>query len=347
MTVQEASACLREAVCDFPFATESHLSAWICSVLTPLALYAFKGPAPLFLFEAPTAGSGKTYLATIAGIIGTGKAPAPMTYSPENAEMRKIITTHAMNPKPLVFMDNIEGKLGGPSMNMLLTSPDRVWSDRVLGGNTGFRGEVNTVWYATGNNAELAPDMERRVCPIRIEPTVVRPELRGGWKHDPIMPWVRANADCLRWACLTLLRASQSAGLVGWGSFESWRDLVVGAALAGGFGTPDAAVKELREDEEKSQEGEALVSAWLDMVRKHGEQTSKDAYALCYPNVVGAFGRPSEGCEALRNLLDSRYPKGCTAKGLGYLLRDYKGRVFSTGKLVIRRTMDKRFWNVA
>src|SRR5690606_3260807 len=40
---------LLDVVRDFPFATPAHAAAWIASVLTPLARFAFKGPSPLFL----------------------------------------------------------------------------------------------------------------------------------------------------------------------------------------------------------------------------------------------------------------------------------------------------------
>ncbi len=50
---------LAETVIDFPFANHAHFAAWIAAALTPFARYAFCGPAPLFLVDANTAGTGK------------------------------------------------------------------------------------------------------------------------------------------------------------------------------------------------------------------------------------------------------------------------------------------------
>lgn len=338
MSVEEAAAVLREAVCDFPFKTESHLSAWVCAALTPLAMYAFTGPMPLFLFEASTAGSGKTFLATIAGLIGTGGVPPLMSYRSDDSEMRKTITTHAMNPTPLVFMDNVEGVLGGAALNGWITSPDRVWSDRILGGNTGFRGVVNTAIYATANQTKIGADMERRVCPVRLTPDVARPEQRRGFRHSPLIPWVRANQNVLTWAALTLLRGPRAEGLEGWGSFEGWRDLVVGAVAAAGFGTPDAAVDELREHGgERTADGEAFVRGWAEVCQKHGPPiggglTVKEVYDLCYPTM--GFGRAAEGAEGLRGVLEACFPKGVSTKTMGYLLRDMRDKVTDEGRLI-------------
>ncbi len=53
---------LLEVVEDFPFADDSHRAAWSAGVLTPLARYAFSGPAPLFLNDANVRGCGKSLL---------------------------------------------------------------------------------------------------------------------------------------------------------------------------------------------------------------------------------------------------------------------------------------------
>src|SRR5262249_47499027 len=43
---------LLQVVADFPFERDVHRAAWLAALLTPLARFAFTGPAPLFLVDA-------------------------------------------------------------------------------------------------------------------------------------------------------------------------------------------------------------------------------------------------------------------------------------------------------
>jgi hypothetical protein len=71
---RRAAALLLGLVAEFPFASEDHKAAWLSAVLTVPARPAIKGPCPGFLFDAPMPGSGKTLLAELVGLIGTGRA---------------------------------------------------------------------------------------------------------------------------------------------------------------------------------------------------------------------------------------------------------------------------------
>jgi hypothetical protein len=335
MTTTEAVWVLRDLVCDYPFASDSHLSAWVCSVLTPLAMYAFTGPMPIFLFEASAAGSGKTLLASISGLVATGKYPGTMTYRSDDAEMRKTVTAFAMSPKPVILIDNVVGEFGGAAVCAAVSDPDREWSDRVLGGNSTFRGKINAVWYVTANNIRLGADVERRVCPVRLVPTVDRPELRTGFRHE--MPgYVMKNQPLLTAAALTILRDYVVAGrpvppaAVRWGSYGGWYDLVVGATSWAGFGTPDLARESLRDaSADKINEGAALVEAWSEACDNHDVEglSAKEMYDLCYPR--GAIlGGPADGCAGVREWMESHFPKGVNARVMGYVLREYRDKMF-------------------
>ena len=65
-----AAIALSDVVCDFPFKSDAHRSAWIASLLTPLARYAFTGPAPLFLMDAnPQVSPGWTRLLCVTEVV--------------------------------------------------------------------------------------------------------------------------------------------------------------------------------------------------------------------------------------------------------------------------------------
>ena len=340
MSVDEALWLLEDVVADFPFAGKEHKAAWLCALLTPLAVHAFSGPMPLFLFEASTAGSGKSLLSSVTALIGAGMIPAVTMFTDNDEEMRKRITSIAKAPKAVVLLDNVgKGiKLGGPALCAVLTSPDRVWSDRLLGGNVQFEGKLNSVFYATSNQTELSEDMHRRICPIRLVPDVERPEKREGFRHPNLVGYVQENRGLLTSAAIRILTGYVANGRpsppgVAWGSYSGWHRLVVGAVAWAGYGTPDAAVEALRENASAdAAEGPALLAALDKVIGERGLEV-QELYDLAFPRM--GFGSPAKGAEDLRQVLDARFPKGCSVKLLGYLLREYKDRVFSGRRLVV------------
>ena len=228
--VATALMALAEVVCDVPFAHEAHCAAWLAAVLTPFARYTFDAPTPLFLIDASTRSSGKSLLAKVTGIITMGRKPATTTLSSNEEERKKKITSIVIAGDSMVLLDNIEGVIGGESLNSVLTAT--TWSDRWLGLSkmTGAL-PVNTTWLATSNNATLGKDTPRRTVPIRIEPECERPEQRGGFRHVHLEEWVTAERPRLAAAALTLIRAWHVAGrpavpLPIMGSYEVWSDTV-------------------------------------------------------------------------------------------------------------------------
>ena len=69
---RRAVAELLEVIDEFPFAGECHRSAWMAAMLTPLARFAFRGCAPLFLAEANVPAAGKGLLVDVAALIVRG-----------------------------------------------------------------------------------------------------------------------------------------------------------------------------------------------------------------------------------------------------------------------------------
>ena len=154
-------------VADFPFAKPEHRSAWLASLLTPIARPAFKGPSPMFLTDANVRGSGKYLLVAITGLIITGTSMSVTTAPQNDEEFRKRITAIAEAGDRLVVVDNIGGTLGCASLDAALTSDQ--WRDRKLSTNEMIKQPLLATWYATGNNVLLKAVTSRRVCHMRIE----------------------------------------------------------------------------------------------------------------------------------------------------------------------------------
>lgn len=80
---------LLDTVCDFPFETPAHRSAWIAGLLTPLAWYLFDGPAPLFLTDANIRAAGKGLIVDVIALIVTGRRFPVMSYTPRPGGVAK------------------------------------------------------------------------------------------------------------------------------------------------------------------------------------------------------------------------------------------------------------------
>jgi hypothetical protein len=71
---------LLEVASDFPFQAAQHRAAYLAGQLTPFARFTFAGPAPLFLIEANTAGTGKSLLCDTISIVASGREMARTAY---------------------------------------------------------------------------------------------------------------------------------------------------------------------------------------------------------------------------------------------------------------------------
>src|SRR5262249_33822090 len=233
---------------DFPFKTDADKSAFLAALLTPLARRAFDGTVPLFLINGNVAGVGKGLLVNVISLIDTGRDASVMCYTNYKEELRKAITTLALEGDEIVLLDNVTDALGNDVLDRALTATH--WKDRILGGNSQYDGPLNATWYATSNNAYIVGDTSRRVIPIRIVSPLEHPEERTGFKYPDLRKHVLDNRGPLLSHALTILRAYCQAGrpaqeLNPWrGSFEAWTDLV--RATVVWLGMPDPA--DTRED---------------------------------------------------------------------------------------------------
>ena len=182
---------LLRVVEDFPFAAAMDRAAWVAALLTPLARFAFPGPAPLFLVDANCPAAGKGLLLHALSTIIRGHDFSVTTYPKEEDELRKRITAIAVSGERMVLFDNLVGNFGGGTLDAALTGTE--WEDRVLGVNRMYKGPLSVTWYATGNNVSVVGDTARRVCHVRLEVPEERPELRRGFRHPQLLRWVRAN----------------------------------------------------------------------------------------------------------------------------------------------------------
>ena len=317
--VAAAVALLADAVCDFPFERPEYRGAWLAGLLTPLAWFAFDGPAPFFLIDGNVRGVGKGLLADTIALPVLGRRFSAMTYTPDREELRKRITSVAAEGERMVLLDNLSGPIGNDQLDAALTA-DR-WKDRLLGGNRVYDGPLNVVWYGTGNNCELRADTSRRTCHVRMESTDERPEDRGGFRHPRLRDHLRRHRDALLSAALTILRGWVVAGRPAegpppWGSYESWSEVVRTAVVWAGL--PDPALTRVALQTAADRNAIAMASLLGCVLRRDPERRGLTASEL----VEGAKTDHElrAAVEDLAGRLDART--------LGYALRSFARRNF-------------------
>ncbi len=294
--VQEALDVLREPFAEFPFEDEMHRTSLYAAFLTPLAVQTFESRSPLFLFEASTRSSGKSILAKMCGIIGTGMIPPASTFAEDPAEMRKRITTHLLAGDRVVIFDNVDKTLGGAPLCIALTETH--WQDRLLGGNADYRGPISCTFYATANNCEIGPDMDRRILPIRVDTKCERPEDRQFKIQDIVAHAVKRRPELVT-AALTLLRAYHAQGrpevsVRPWPSCESWTRAVLAPLVWLGFSDPTPTQQAMSGAEMGAEYRKAFVAAFATFV--YDEQKRAHARGEAIPIGVTA----SRVAEAIR-----------------------------------------------
>lgn len=264
--VQAALALLNEALGDFPFDSEASYANALATLLTPAVRPIIDGNVPLAGMDAPTAGTGKTLLASVISTVTTGSLPAVMSECSSEEEWAKVITSQVMRGAGVIIIDNIEGELKSGQLAAAMTS--RVWSARALGRNEMIELPQRAVWMATGNNIRFAGDLARRSFWIRLDPKVARPWQRTGFKHPALIPWVLEHRPDVLAALLTLARAWFAAGqpapsVKPLGSFEEWTRIVGGileyAGVRGFLGNLEEMYEMADGD---TQAWEAFLAAW-------------------------------------------------------------------------------------
>jgi hypothetical protein len=336
-----ARDALFEVVCDFPLQKPAHKASWLAAVLTPLARFAFAGPAPLFLVEASCRGAGKGLLLNCSSQIIRGDNFTVATYTQDEDELRKPITALALAGDRLVLFDNLDGKFGNATLDAALTTTS--WKDRLLGVNRVIEAPLYMTWFATGNNVAVGADTSRRICPIRLETEFERPEERKGFRFPNLIEYVNENRDRLLGAALTILRAFCVAGrpdqdLPPWGSFEGWSALVRGAVVWVGMPDPAEARVQLQEQSDTTAESMSmLLENWEKMDPERSGLTTAELIGTLYEK--GTHAPPAWHAE-MRAAIDGLVGRG-DATRLGYKLRSFRRRIF-TGRYIDHAGSERR-----
>lgn len=328
----DAVALLRHLTKDFPFALSADFSAWVSACCTPLAMYQFSGPSPLHLFEASRKNSGKSFLASAAAIVGSGRPATQESAWPQgnDAEFSKMLISWAIElDKPVAFFDNVDGEFSSPVLAGFLTSQDRSVSGRILGGNATFTGKLNTVFLVSANNPSVGSDLERRIVPCRLEPKEETYADRA-FEIGDFLGWVRAHRRTLTMCCLSVLiegqrriREGRRVGGRAAHSFEGWARAVRDPLLAMGLADPWTGSDRLGQEEAEQLEDAARSLA--ETLARRPASAGPDAFGWTSNELLNLLD-PSERPTPFRAYCFRKFPRGAvSSKQLGYMLRGLAG----------------------
>ena len=205
---EEALELLRDLVSGFPFVSPIDRVVALSGMITAVVRGAVS-VAPMHVFRAHTAGTGKSSLVDVAATIATGRRCPVIAAGKTEEETEKRLGALLRDGVSVVSIDNVSGELGGDALAQMTERP--LVRVRILGKSEAPEFECKAAMFATGNNLVLVGDMVRRAVHLhsRRESRAARAariRVRSDRPHSPKpgrvcggMPNDRAGLPC-RWS---------------------------------------------------------------------------------------------------------------------------------------------------
>ncbi|WP_121444096.1 DUF5906 domain-containing protein [Brockia lithotrophica] len=317
----------------YSFASPADESAAVAYLLTAVLRPAFP-LAPLFLITAPEAGSGKTTLAQVGGIVAHGRIPDILPEPENEEEFRKRVEAALLEGRALIILDNLHRDIRSATLEAAITS--ETISLRPLG-----RSETRTVpnsatFVATGNNIAPFGDMRRRTVVIRLEGrqgSLLEEKLEG--RENSFLHDIRAHRGELLSALLTIVLAYHHAGrpnvrALSFPSFEMWARMVRDPLVWLGAADPVETVQRTYDEDENA----AVLEAFFEILyEEFGTEPFSARDVAARLNSI----RNDDSDDLIRDLasqlkITNRFGEVETA-ALGYKLRAWRDRVFGGFRL--------------
>jgi hypothetical protein len=163
-----ALARLREPFNEFPWKEEASEAAFISHILAEAARLAIER-CPMYFYDAPMAGTGKSTLQEMAARIVHGTEPAMRPWVHDEDEVRKALYACLIAGDRSIWFDNVPDgvKVRSAVLETFLTSA--VWKDRKLGESETTAIPNKAVLVASGNNLTPVGALARRSLVIRLD----------------------------------------------------------------------------------------------------------------------------------------------------------------------------------
>jgi len=256
-----ALAKLEALLSECPFEAEQDRSVALAAMLTVVLRGAFV-TAPMFMFNADTMGTGKSFLVDLIATLATGERCPVMTYVNNSEEMEKRIGSILIEGSPLISLDNVEGEIRSDLLCQMLTQP--FVKVRILGKSETPKCEWRGTLFATGNNATLAGDITRRALLCTLHAGMEDPSKRK-FKNNPLQTILADHGSFIA-ACLTIALAyranKKKVECEPFASFEAWSSTVREPLIWLGKEDPGNSRDRVREADPERSQARQLITLW-------------------------------------------------------------------------------------
>lgn len=325
----------------FPFVDDASKAVALAALLTSLVRLSLR-TAPLHVYDAPTAGTGKSMLAEMTGLLATGVSPPALSQGKSEEEDEKRLSTIMFAGDPVIHLDNCERPISGDFLCSMLTQ--EVVQARILGHSERRVLPSTALVLASGNNIVLAGDTSRRAVMCRLDAQVERPDTRV-FDFDCHAEVLSARSTLVV-AGLTVLRAYEIAGrpetLTPMGSFADW-EWIRGALVWLGCADPAETRASILASDPRKDELITVLDAWEMALGEMPVEVGDIAKRADDPNTR------TDAIVALRDALVGAACRGgvWNAKSIGWWLRKYKDRIVGGRCLRGEQVRDKQRWSLA
>ena len=264
---------------DFPWASDVDKANCLGMLLTSYLQPYKEFLSPLFILNAPKAGSGKGNLVTV---MAETTGAHFRTWVNGEEEIRKSLTTVLRENDPCIIFDDVDADDIVKSATLASALTRHQWDDRLLGGNKNFRGVNNRVWCLTGNHVRLGGDIPSRSVLVHLNPGPTDPKKRltSSFKLGDFDPWIRREENRVRVirALLTLITAWVDHGAVEstvHHRFAGWAAVTGGVLEHHGIEGFLANQAEIDDRVERDESLADFLACWYSIFKSVPQQVSK------------------------------------------------------------------------
>jgi hypothetical protein len=319
---------LRGVFHQFPWASPAAESGFLAHVLSEAGRLAIN-KCPMFFYNAPSAGTGKTLLQKAASVIVHGTVPALRPWVGDGNEIRKTVYASLLAGDRSLLFDNVPDGFKVRSSELCAAITAENWQDRKLGESESKAVPNRAVFSASGNNINPTGDLFRRSIIIRLDANTERLALRQ-FEIEDLESYLARERPTLLVDALTIIRAyhcvAELTGVtmpVALASFEQWSHFVREPLIW--LGMPDPVETQRGDGDEDAQ---TLAAAFSLLVTRFGENRFSGV------DIAHGAGGISDANGQLTNALIAA---GCKEPNsphrVGYWLRGNRDKVFGGMKL--------------
>jgi len=227
MELRTALSVLWKPFSQFPYASDADKSVALAAVLTAAVRTCLR-TSPGFGFSATAAGTGKTLLAQLVGILYDGTVPAVCPPCSDEAEWAKSLFSAALGGAGTMLFDNAEYAIESASLCAVTTAPSI--KSRVLGESRDAEAEHRMLILVTGNGLQFVGDLNRRIFVCRLDANMESSAVAGREFDLEPLSYCTKNRLKMITAALTLIQGYVCAGFPrvcdGLASMDDWNKLV-------------------------------------------------------------------------------------------------------------------------